>query len=163
MTVVQEGGDHEGRAGRPWIPLVQIGQGGGHHVGAPVETVDARAQLGIVMRHVEDVTWKADVNRYFSTRRTHSPHVTGSFRLRTQFVRHCKSCLQSIVLNNGAASVRVAHGANICHPQGVTGVGTAQILTKQVQHINERVFEPFPVRKTSEAQLTVLVKSTAVS
>lgn len=43
---------------------------------------------------------------------------------------HCESCLQSIIFNNGAASVRVAHSANICHPQGVAGVSAAQILTK---------------------------------
>lgn len=55
MAVVQEGGDHEGRAWGPRLLLVQVGQGGGHHVGAPVGTVDPGAQLGIVMRHVEDV------------------------------------------------------------------------------------------------------------
>lgn len=55
MAVVQEGGDHEGGARRPRLLLVQVRQGGGHHVGTPVGTVDARTQLGIIMRHVKHV------------------------------------------------------------------------------------------------------------
>lgn len=61
MAVVQEGSDHEGGARGPWLLLVQVRQGGGHHVGAPVDTVDPRAQLGIIMRHVEDVAWRTDI------------------------------------------------------------------------------------------------------
>ncbi len=61
MAVVQEGGDHEGGAGGPWLLLVQVGQGGGHHVGAPVGTIDPGAQLSIIMRHVEDVTWRTQM------------------------------------------------------------------------------------------------------
>lgn len=41
VAVVQEGGDHESGAGGPRLLLVQVGQGGGHHVGAPVGTVDS--------------------------------------------------------------------------------------------------------------------------
>lgn len=60
MAVVQEGGDHEGGARRPRLLLVQVGQGGSHHVGAPVGTIDTGAQLGIIMRHVKDVTYTND-------------------------------------------------------------------------------------------------------
>lgn len=59
VAVVQEGGDHEGGARGPRLLLIQVGEGGGHHVGAPVVTVDSRAQLGIVVRHVEDVAWRS--------------------------------------------------------------------------------------------------------
>lgn len=60
VTVVQEGGDHEGGAGGPRLLLVQVGQRGGHHVGAPVGTIDTRAQLCIIMWHVEDVAWRTE-------------------------------------------------------------------------------------------------------
>lgn len=40
MAIVQEGGDHESRAGGPRLLLVQVGQGRGHHVGTPVGPVD---------------------------------------------------------------------------------------------------------------------------
>lgn len=63
MAVVQEGSDHEGGAGGPWLLLVQVGQGGGHHVGAPVGTVDPGAKLGIIMRHVEDVAWRVEMKK----------------------------------------------------------------------------------------------------
>lgn len=53
------------------------------------------------------------------------------FFLLTQFVCHCKCCLESIILNNRAAPVRVTHCANIRHAQSVTRVGTAKVLTKQ--------------------------------
>lgn len=43
VAIVQEGGDHEGRAGGPGLLLVQVGQGRGHHVGTPVGPVDPRA------------------------------------------------------------------------------------------------------------------------
>lgn len=55
MAVVQEGGDHQGGAGRPRLLLVQVRQRGGHHVRPPVGTVDLGAQLGIIVGHVEDM------------------------------------------------------------------------------------------------------------
>lgn len=61
VAVVQEGGDHERGAGGPRLLLVQVGQGGGHHVRAPVGTIDSGAQLGIIVRHVEDVAWKTEM------------------------------------------------------------------------------------------------------
>lgn len=56
VTVVQEGGDHEGGARRPGLALVQVGQSGRHHVTAPVRPVHPRAQLSVVVGHVEHVT-----------------------------------------------------------------------------------------------------------
>jgi len=67
VAIVQEAGDHEGRAGRPWLLLVKIRQGGRHHVGAPVGTVDLRTQLGIIMRHVEDVAWREDIRNFMKS------------------------------------------------------------------------------------------------
>lgn len=61
VAIVQEGGDHESRAGGPWLLLVEVGQGGGHHVGAPVGAVDTGTQLGIVVGHIEDVACKRGV------------------------------------------------------------------------------------------------------
>lgn len=58
-------------------------------------------------------------------------HGQTFFFLLTQFVCHCKCCLESIILNNRAAPVRVTHRANIRHAQSVTRVGTAKVLTKQ--------------------------------
>lgn len=63
VAVVQEGGDHEGGAGGPRLLLVQVGQRGGHHVGAPVGAVDPGAQLGVIVRHVEDVAWRKDMKK----------------------------------------------------------------------------------------------------
>lgn len=40
--------------------------------------------------------------------------------LLTQFMCHSKCCLQPIILDNRAASVRVTHCANISHAQSVT-------------------------------------------
>lgn len=65
MAIVQEGGDHEGGARGPRLLLVQVGQGGGHHVGAPVGTVHSGAQLGIIMRHVEDVACRTKMKKSF--------------------------------------------------------------------------------------------------
>lgn len=56
--------------------------------------------------------------------------------LLTEFMCHSKCCLQAVILDDGAASVRVAHGANIGHAQGVTGVGATQILKKQSERLN---------------------------
>lgn len=57
MAIVQKGGDHQGTAGRPGLQLVQVGQCRCHHVGTPVGTVDAGALLGIVVWHVEHMTY----------------------------------------------------------------------------------------------------------
>ena len=65
VAVVQEGGDHEGGAGGPRLLLVQVGQGGGHHMGPPVGTIDLRAQLGVIVRHVEDMAWRTEEKSQF--------------------------------------------------------------------------------------------------
>lgn len=35
---------------------------------------------------------------------------------------------QTVVLDDGAAPLRVAHGAHVRHPQGVAGGGSTQVL-----------------------------------
>lgn len=44
-----------------------------------------------------------------------------------------------IILNNGAASLGVTHGAHISHAQGVTGGSTTQVLQGVEQESRPRV------------------------
>lgn len=55
VAVVQEGGDHQGGAGRPRLLLVKVRQRGRHHVRPPVGAVDLGAQLGVIVGHIEDM------------------------------------------------------------------------------------------------------------
>lgn len=46
----------------------------------------------------------------------------------TELMCNCKGCLQTVIFNNGATSIRITHGANIRHPQSVTGMSSTKIL-----------------------------------
>lgn len=46
----------------------------------------------------------------------------------TEFVRRGEGGGQAVVLDDGAAPLRVAHGANICHAKSVTGGSSTQVL-----------------------------------
>lgn len=46
----------------------------------------------------------------------------------TKLMCHSEGCLQSVIFNNGTASLWVTHSAHIGHAKSVTGVGATQIL-----------------------------------
>lgn len=52
---------------------------------------------------------------------------------------HSERCLQPIILNYRAASVGVAHRADICHSKSVTRMGTTQVLEGQKEDDYYRV------------------------
>lgn len=49
----------------------------------------------------------------------------------TQLVCHRECSLEPIILNNRATPVWVAHRADVCHAEGVTGVDTTQVLGRE--------------------------------
>lgn len=118
-------------------------------MGSPVGTVDPRAQLSVIMRHVEDMAWRTEGQRRQTQKRAldfmlHFKLILLCLHTRaliyfllTQFMCHGKRCLQPVILNNGAASVRIAHCADVRHAEGVTRVGATQVLRGQAESKTE--------------------------
>lgn len=46
--------------------------------------------------------------------------------------------VEPVVLDDGAASLRRADGADVCHAEGVAGVVSAEILDKEEDTLSER-------------------------
>ncbi len=56
----------------------------------------------------------------------------------TELMCNCEGCLQTVIFNNGATSIRITHGANISHTQSVTGMSS----TKDPERNSIYMYEP---------------------
>lgn len=121
VAVIQEGGDHQGTARGPGPQLVQVREGGRHHVRAPVVTVDAGTLLGIVVGHVENMTCRRGTLRkkesvlYINRYRSKCLHSLCSKCNLYMLTKLCE-CLTVLVAESIFASVPLTKF--VCHSEG---------------------------------------------